>query len=107
MVVLFSCADRIHMPPDSINQYVDSERDGRWIEQTKEGYFLISFYDEGVLTRGYAEYYPDGQRRVIGNYSRGVKHGKWKVFSSKGTLLSETRYVRGIVKQNIVYNPSW
>ena len=84
-VVLYACS------PEIERVVVQTYPDGK-IEL--EQYFIFKAYDS-ILVKEIG-YYPDGQKRIEGEYRDGKREGQWKYWFSNGNTWSEARYKAGL-----------
>ena len=99
LLVFFLCANFL-----TFSQNI-TELNGSLIQpngEFLEGNFE-SFYDDGMVQEifqiengkqhgEFISFYPNGQKMEKGNYTHGLKFGKWTKWSETGNILSETFY---------------
>lgn len=82
--------------------------DGRVIKliQYKKGYTVdiehINKIDKARMKQGKWKYfYPNGNISLEGDYKNDLKHGYFKEFSENGNLLKTSKYIDGIIQEDV------
>lgn len=71
-------------------------KDGLWIYQNKQGIVLEKeFYKNKERDSTWTIYYPNGQKNIEKNYSKGFLNGIYKVWNEEGILLIEQYFKNG------------
>ena len=94
--------------PNAINQRGKEGKVGLWIVQNDTtGHVIVQRYLDDLPNGKYVEYHSNGRIAITGSFKKGKKDGVWKMYSSSGSLSSVTKYKKGKVIQNKVFNLSW
>lgn len=81
-------------------QYKNGSFEGIQKNYYEDGSVLSEeMYENNVPIGTYHEYFPDGTNKVVGEYDRGEKHGKWLEYDEHGKIVKQVKFNHGVEKK--------